>query len=517
LNVVFDDLLDLSLKLRRNSTSRDFLKESRLAVEVLTEVSLPLGDLVNRDRIEETVDTSVDNGNLDLSGHGLILTLLEELSQTGTTREKETGGSIEIGTELGEGSNFTVLSKIKLEGTSKLLHDLGLGSGANTRHRETDVDGGTHTTEEELSLQEDLTVSDGNNVSGNVGRHITTLSLNDGESGERSSTKLVAHLGSTLKETRVEVEDVTGVSLTTGGTTEKERHLTVSHSLLGQIIVDDEGVLAVVTEPLSHGTAREGSEVLQGSSLGGGSGDDDSVLHGVILLKGLNELSHGRTLLADGNVNTVKLLGLILTLIPPLLVKDGVDGDSGLSGLTITNDQLTLTTTNGHHGVDGLETSHHGLVDRATGQDTRGLERSTATLRCLDGTFAINGVTEGVDDAPKETRADGNIDNLAGTLDGVVFLDETIVTEDRDTNIVGFQVQAHATDTRREFHHLFGLHIFQAPDTSNTVTNAQNTTSLLNVSADGRARDSGLENGRHLGSSRLRCGIVASNDGRGAV
>ena len=32
-------------------------------------------------------------------------------------------------------------------------------------------------------------------------------------------------------------------------TTEKKRHLTVSDGLLGQIIVDDEGVLAVVTEP----------------------------------------------------------------------------------------------------------------------------------------------------------------------------------------------------------------------------------------------------------------------------
>jgi hypothetical protein len=39
----------------------------------------------------------------------------------------------------------------------------------------------------------------------------------------------------------VEVEDITGVRLTTGGTTEKEGHLTVSHSLLGQVIVDDEG------------------------------------------------------------------------------------------------------------------------------------------------------------------------------------------------------------------------------------------------------------------------------------
>ena len=78
-------------------------------------------------------------------------------------------------------------------------------------------------------------------ISRNVGRHITTLGLNDGESSERASTELVVHLRGTLEETRVEVEDITGVSLTTGGTTEEQGHLTVSNSLLRQVVVDDEG------------------------------------------------------------------------------------------------------------------------------------------------------------------------------------------------------------------------------------------------------------------------------------
>ena len=77
-------------------------------------------------------------------------------------------------------------------------------------------------------------------VSGDVSRHITTLSLDDRKRGKRATTELVVHLGSTLEETRVEVEDITGVSLTTGGTTEQERHLTVSDGLLGQVVVDDE-------------------------------------------------------------------------------------------------------------------------------------------------------------------------------------------------------------------------------------------------------------------------------------
>ena len=48
----------------------------------------------------------------------------EELSETGTTREQEAGRRIEVGTELGEGRDFTVLGKVQLQRTSKLLHDL---------------------------------------------------------------------------------------------------------------------------------------------------------------------------------------------------------------------------------------------------------------------------------------------------------------------------------------------------------------------------------------------------------
>ena len=94
--------------------------------------------------------------------------------------------------------------------------------------------------------------------------------------------------------------------------------MTIGNGLLGQIVVDDKSVLAVVTEPLSHGAARERSDVLQGRSLGGSGGDNDGVLHGVVLLKGLDELGDGGSLLTDGDVDTVELLGLVGTLVPSL-------------------------------------------------------------------------------------------------------------------------------------------------------------------------------------------------------
>jgi hypothetical protein len=68
--------------------------------------------------------------------------------------------------------------------------------------------------------------------------------------------------------------------------------------------------------PLSHGGTSEGSDVLEGSGLGGSGGNDDGVLHGVVLLKSLDELGDGGTLLTDGDVDAVKLLGLVVSVVP---------------------------------------------------------------------------------------------------------------------------------------------------------------------------------------------------------
>jgi hypothetical protein len=223
---------------------------------------------------------------------------------------------------------------------------------------------------------------------------------------------LVGHLGGTLQKTGVQVENVTGVGLTSGRTTEEERHLTVGNSLLGQIVEDDDGVLAVVTEPLTHGGGSERSDVLERSGLGSSGGNNDGVLHGVVLLKSLDELGNGGTLLSNSDVDTVKLLGLVGAVVPTLLVKHGVEGNSGLSGLTITNDQLTLTTSDGNHGVDGLHAGLDGLVDGVTGKNAGGLNLGTTLLLGLDWSLTINWVSEGIDDTAEELRSNGNIDLL---------------------------------------------------------------------------------------------------------
>jgi hypothetical protein len=59
----------------------------------------------------------------------------------------------------------------------------------------------------------------------------------------------------------------------------------------------------------------------------------------------------------------------------------------------------------------------------------------------IDGSKTIEGVTETVDGSAKEFGSDWDIDDSTSSLDGVTFLDESIVTEDDNTNVVTLQVQ----------------------------------------------------------------------------
>merc|ERR1719367_2465797 len=312
---------------------------------MLNEGSLEGGDLAGVNLVQEATDTAVDDGDLVLNGHWHVLALLQQLSQPDTSVQQLLGGGVKIGTELGEGGDLTVLGELELHGTGDLLHGLGLGSGADTGHRETDVDGRSDTLVEQLSLQEDLAV------------------------GEGATSHGVGHLGGTLKQPGVKVEDITGVSLTARGTPEQQGHLPVSDGLLGQVVEDDHSVHAVVTEVLSHGHARVGGEVLQGSGVGGGGRDDDGILHGVGVSEPLYNLSDSRPLLANGDVDTVQLLLGVISLVEALLVDDGVNGDGGLASLPVTDDQLTLATANGHKGVDGLDAGLHRLRHRLPRND----------------------------------------------------------------------------------------------------------------------------------------------------
>ena len=76
--------------------------------------------------------------------------------------------------------------------------------------------------------------------------------------------------------------------------------------------------------------------------------------------------------------------------------------------------------------VDGLEASLHGLVHGLSGDNTWRFQLDSGTFVGLDGAFAIDGVTERVDDSSEHALTDGHIDDGSGSLDDITFLDLSI-------------------------------------------------------------------------------------------
>src|SRR5512135_128241 len=214
----------------------------------------------------------------------------------------------------------------------------------------------------------------------------------------------------------MEVEDVAGEGLTTGRTPQEQRELPVGGSLLAQVIVYDQRMLAAVPEKLTDGAAGIRSDVLKGRGLAGGRGYDDSMIERAVFLEDLHGTRDIRALLTDRDVDAGD--------VPALLVDDGVNRNGGLSGLTGADDQLTLSAADRDHGVDRLDAGLERLVDRLPLDDARRDDVDYAEFLRVDRPFAVDRLADCVDDPPAECIAHRHRHDPAGTLHHVAFVDK---------------------------------------------------------------------------------------------
>ena len=169
------------------------------------------------------MDGRIQDRHLLFHGHGSRAVLLEHFHNALALCQAGLGVRVQIGTELGKGLQLAVLGVDQLQGAGHLLHGLDLGVAANTGHRDAGVDSGHNARVEQLRFQEDLTIGDGDDVGGDVGRNVARLGLDDGQSRQAAAAQLIGELGRALQQTGVQVENIAGVSLTSRGTADQQR------------------------------------------------------------------------------------------------------------------------------------------------------------------------------------------------------------------------------------------------------------------------------------------------------
>jgi hypothetical protein len=243
--------------------------------------------------------------------------------------------------------------------------------------------------------------------------------------------------------------------------------------LLGQIVINDQRILTAIAEVLAHRAAGVRCDVLQRSGFGGGGGNDDGVFHRAVLFELAHDVGDGRSLLTDSHVDTEEVLAL--------LVDDGVDRDSGLAGLAVANDQLALTATDRHHGVDRLQTGLHRLRNRLTPDNARRNLFDLVGQLGVDRALAVDRLTERVDHAAEQFGTDRDFQNAAGRLDGVAFGDVLVFTENHGTDGVALEVQRHAEGVAGKLQH-FALHDVGRPCTRQIPSVTETTVPCVRTS-----------------------------------
>ena len=158
---------------------------------------------------------------------------------------------------------------------------------------------------------------------------------------------------------------------------------------------------AGITEVFTDGSSGKRCEVLQCGRIGSRSSYYDSIVHGTFFTQGIYDAGNGGTFLSDGNIDTVdRISGFVIGT----LVDDGIDGNSRLSSLAVTDDQLTLSASDRNHGIDRLQTGLKRFCYRLTENNSRSLafQRHFKTF-AADFAASVHRYTQRVDDTSQHS------------------------------------------------------------------------------------------------------------------
>src|SRR2546422_397517 len=249
----------------------------RLSLEPAEEVRLEVPHRVHREVVEKPLRSREDDRHLLLDGQRPVLALLQDLDHARAARELKLGRPVEVAPDLREGGELAKLCEVEPQLPGHLAHRPDLRRTADPRDRQTDVHRGAGAAVEEVRLEVDLPVGDGDDVRRNVRGHVAELGLDDRQRRQRAAAERVVELRRALEQPRVQVEHVPRVRLAPGRPPEQERELPVCRGVLGEVVVDAERVALGIAEVLPHRDAGIRRDVLERRRLGRRGHDDRGV------------------------------------------------------------------------------------------------------------------------------------------------------------------------------------------------------------------------------------------------
>ena len=223
--------------------------------------------------------------------HRMAKPLLEQFVDSITSVQTLLSRRVKVGSQLGERFQFGERRQVQTHTAGYLFHTGNLSVAADSRNRNTGVHSRSLTAEEQVRLKVNLTVGNGNDVGRNVRGNFAFQSFDNRQSRQRTAAEVVGQFGGSFQQTAVTVEDVARVSFASWRTAHKQRQLTIRNRLFAQVVVNAQGVFALVHEVFCHGAAGVRSNVLQWSRRRRAGNDDRRVFHRAFASKRVNKVS----------------------------------------------------------------------------------------------------------------------------------------------------------------------------------------------------------------------------------
>ena len=125
-------------------------------------------------------------------------------------------------------------------------------------------------------------------------------------------------------------------------------------------------------------------------------------------MKILCELNNRGVLLTDCNIDANNVLAF--------LIDNSINGNFGFTCLTVTDNKLTLTSSDRNHAVDSLDACLKRNGNTLTLNDTRCFRLDRMSRLAINRAFAVNRFTECINNSAEKLFADRNGKNPSRSL-----------------------------------------------------------------------------------------------------
>ena len=324
-----------------------------------------------------------------------------------------------------------------------------------------------------LCLQINLTVRDGDHVGGNVGGHISCLGLDDRERGQGSSSQFLLQAGRPLQQPGVEIKHISRIGFPSGGTPQQQGDGAVRGCVPAEIIVDDQRVFALFHPLLPHGTSGKGRQILKRSRFPGSGNHHRRIFHRPEILQCPNELSHGGSFLTDCHVDALYSLSL--------LMQDGIQRNGRFPGLAVADNQFPLASSDGYHGIDGLDPGLQRCVYRFSVHHPMGFPLHRAAASRLQRPLFVHRLPQGIYHPSQKTVPHGYIHAVSGAFYLIPLIALPLISQQHRRHRILLQIERHTVHTPGKLQKFAKHTLPQSIDSGNPVRSLYHPSHTANL------------------------------------